>query len=276
MVTGRCLCGTVRWRMDGPYGSMTHCHCTMCRKAHGAPFATYISADKARYELLSGAEAIRDYESSKNFHRKFCARCGSALPMADNEHVYVPAGCLDDDPGMRPQRHIFAESKAPWHTIADALPRIEGYGPGEASVMPESAPGEAETLRGSCLCGGVAFEANGPLLAVHNCHCSRCRKARAAAHTTNGFVATESLRFLKGEDLLDRYKVPEAKFFTQAFCRVCGCGMPNKDPSRDRAAIPFGALDTDPGRGAADHIYCAFKAPWYEIADALPQHDERP
>ena len=104
----------------------------------------------------------------------------------------------------------------------------------------------------------------------------RCRKARAAAHTTNGFVDPKGLHFTRGEDLLDVYKVPDAKFFAQAFCRTCGSGMPNRDLTRDRVGIPFGALDTDPGQGAGDHIYCGSKAPWHTIADDIPQHDERP
>jgi hypothetical protein len=131
-------------------------------------------------------------------------------------------------------------------------------------------------MRGSCLCGACVYEATGPLMVVHNCHCTRCRKARAAAHTTNGFVPPEKIKYLQGEDLLEHYKVPEAQFFAQAFCRVCGSGLPNIDPSRDRVAIPFGSLDDEPEHGAEDHIYCGFKAPWYDIADDLPQHDERP
>lgn len=279
MTTGSCLCGAVRWRMEGPYKGMTNCHCSMCRKAHAAAFATYIAVDTERYELLSGAEAIAAYESSANFHRKFCSRCGSVTPMNGGDRIFVPAGCLDGDPGIRPLRHIFTASKAPWHVIADDLPRADEYGRDSAPPVIERADraaNETGVLRGSCLCGGVVYAVTTPILAVYNCHCSRCRKARAAAHTTNGFVDPKGLRFPRGEDLLVRYKVPEAKFFTQAFCRVCGSGMPNLDPSRPRVSIPFGTLDDDPGRGANDHIYCDDKAPWYTIADDLPQHAERP
>ena len=111
---------------------------------------------------------------------------------------------------------------------------------------------------------------------MHNCHCSRCRKARAAAHTTNGFVERDGFRLLSGEDLLAHYKVPDAEHFTHVFCRVCGSGMPRANPTRPLVTIPFGSLDDDPGRGADDHIYTAYKAPWFEIADDLPQYPERP
>jgi len=280
MTTGRCLCGAVSWRIEPPFVGMTHCHCSMCRKAHGAPFATYITAAADNFELLSGAEAITDYESSPGFHRAFCGRCGSVVhsPEVDGQ-VFVPAGPLDDDPGVRATAHIFATSKAPWYVIADDLPQAETYSSGGGGpVIERPAPGAARAgvLRGSCLCGGVAFEVTRPIRIVHNCHCSRCRRARAAAHATNGFTEAEGLSFRKGEELLESYKVPEARFFRQTFCRVCGSGMPRADPARGLAVIPFGALDDDPGRGAGRHIYAAYKAPWYTIAGDLPQFPEAP
>ena len=111
---------------------------------------------------------------------------------------------------------------------------------------------------------------------VHNCHCSRCRKARAAAHTTNGFTAMDDVRYTRGEDTLRTYRLPEARYFSQVFCPTCGSGMPRRDPERGIAVIPFGSLDDDPGRGADDHIFVASKAPWHEITDDLPRFDETP
>jgi hypothetical protein len=280
MTTGSCLCGTVRWRMEAPFARMSHCHCSMCRKSHAAPFATYITAAKERFAFVSGEDAITDYESSPGFHRPFCSHCGSTVPASHNPtEIAVPAGCLDDDPGMRPERHIFTAAKAPWHTITGDLPQAADYGRDSAPPtidQPDRAGHQSGVLRGSCLCGGVAYETTTPILVVHNCHCTRCRKARAAAHTTNGFVETKGLRFIRGEELLKVYKVPEAKFFSQAFCKVCGSGMPNLNPERPRVAIPFGTLDDDPGRGAEDHIYCDSKAPWYDIEGDLPTFEEGP
>ena len=252
-------------------------------RAHGAAFATYLSATLDDYRLLQGAEAITEYESSPGFPRGFCATCGSVVPMilgaAESRRAVIPAGCLDDDPGLRPAMHIFVASKAPWHVIADALPRHDAYP--AASGKPEVArPAKAsETpghLHGSCLCGEIAYEITEPFRKVYNCHCLRCQKARAAAHTTNGFTSFDGVRFLKGEDLLVHYKLPEARFFGQTFCRVCGSGMPRLSQERGIAGIPLGSLDDDPGRGADDHIFTGSKAPWYEIAGDLPQHEEMP
>lgn len=280
MTTGSCLCGTVRWEMEGPFSRMSHCHCSMCRKSHAAPFATYIALASGQFTWKSGQDAITAYESSPGINRPFCSHCGSAVPALHGTDMLVPAGVLDDDPGMRPERHIFTASKAPWYRIADDLPQADEHARDSAPPAvdrPSRAGLQPGVLRGSCLCGGCVYEATGPLIVVHNCHCSRCRKARAAAHTTNGFVPPENIRFVQGEDLLRRYKVPEARTFTQAFCSRCGSGMPNIDLARDRVAIPFGTLDDDPGEGGGRHIYVGSKAPWYDIPDdGLDGFDERP
>ena len=132
MTTGHCLCGTVAWRIAPPYKGMTHCHCSMCRKSHAAPFATYITVERANFELLSGAEAIIDYLSSPTFHRSFCGQCGSLVASrSTGEEIFVPAGLCDDDPGIRPTAHIFVASKAPWHAITDELPAFAECPPEE-------------------------------------------------------------------------------------------------------------------------------------------------
>ena len=93
---------------------------------------------------------------------------------------------------------------------------------------------------------------------VHNCHCSRCRRARAAAHTRpTGWRRWTRSDFVRGEGHLKSYKLPDARFFTQVFCDVCGSKMPRIDPDRGIAIVPLGALDDDPGMKAADHIFVA-------------------
>ena len=108
------------------------------------------------------------------------------------------------------------------------------------------------------------------------CHCSRCRKARGAAYASNLFTTADGVRFAKGEDLLASYKVPDAKYFMQVFCRRCGSPMPRIDPSRNYAIVPTGSLDDDPGFRPQAHIYVDSKAPWDVITDDVPQHAEYP
>jgi len=280
-IHGSCLCGDVAWELTTPPQVMTHCHCSRCRKAHGVAFATYVMCDADGFRLTRGADRIVRWESSPGFFRPFCRRCGAVVPDGSGWEgkVFVPAGPLDDDPGARPLAHIFVGSKAPWYEIADDLPRFDAYPPGvEAAVVPDPerprAPGPG--AHASCLCGGVAFVIDGEPLRFWCCHCTRCRKARAAAHGANLFVAPKALRFLGGEELIDRYKIPEARTFTQAFCRVCGSPMPVVYPERGIAVVPMGALDDDPGMHPQRHIFAASKAPWYEIPPGLPQDPEYP
>jgi hypothetical protein len=103
----------------------------------------------------------------------------------------------------------------------------------------------------------------------------RCRKARSAAHASNLAVPIDGFRFTRGEDRLGSYKVPEALFFTQVFCRTCGSPMPLVDTVRGFVVIAMGALDADPGVRPRNHIFVASKAPWFEITDPLPQFAEQ-
>ena len=279
MTTSRCLCGAVRWTAEGPLQFMSHCHCSRCRKAHGTPFATYIAAPADGFSL-TGAEHVRRYESSPGFFRPFCTICGSVTPGAAWEGlVFLPVGNMDDDPGERAAGHIFVGSKAPWYDIPDALPQFETYPPGtDAPVQPDRPPPDppGELTRGSCLCGSVAYVLEEKAFMARYCHCSRCRKARGAAHASNMLTRVEDVRFTRGADLVASYKVPEAKFYTQSFCTRCGSPMPRLDTGRHIAIIPMGSLDDDPLIRPTEHIWAESKAPWFEIADSLPQHPGAP
>ncbi len=125
MHTGSCLCGVVRYRIDAPITELTHCHCGMCRKAHGAAFATYASVPLEAFHFLSGKDQLGVHHSSEHVTRTFCSHCGSNLQFVDNrEHstLGVAAGTLDSPLPPPPQSHIFAGSKADWYVIRDGLP----------------------------------------------------------------------------------------------------------------------------------------------------------
>jgi hypothetical protein len=251
----------------------------MCRKAHGSAFQTYAMTRTKGLRWLGGHERIRRYASSAGGVRAFCGRCGSVVPDPRNagESIGVPAGLLDDDPVIRPELHLMVGSKAPWHEIADSLARHDVYPPGWGEGIDYARPTQPApgVVRGSCLCGSVAYEIGGQVAGpIVNCHCSRCRKARSAAHASNLFVELARFRWLRGEELAESYKVPEAQRFTQVFCRTCGSSVPRADASRGIAVVPAGSLDDDPGAREELHIFVGSKAPWYEISDALPRHHE--
>jgi hypothetical protein len=276
---GSCLCGEVAYEIHGPFDHASHCHCSYCRKFHGTPYATYAMAPFAGRRWLRGERGIARYESSPGFHRCFCARCGSPVPGDPFESwTFIPLGNLDGDPGVRPSFHMFAAAKAPWWEIRDGLPAFDAFPPGidapiAADLAPRDPPG---TPRGSCLCGAVAFRIEGASIVARSCHCGRCRKGRGAAHATNMLVPIDALRFTRGEGDLAEYKIPEAKFFTQTFCRICGSKAPRIARDRGFAIVPLGSLDDDPGIRLREHIWVGSKAPWHEIHDDLPRYDEGP
>jgi hypothetical protein len=136
MLKGSCLCGAIRYEVNGTVDSVSHCHCSQCRKAHGAAFATYGHVRYADFRLLGGADAIGRYQASRHATRTFCVRCGSNLqwcPADGTDYFALALGTLDDDPGARPARHIFVGSKAPWYAIEDGLAQFAGYPPAEPS-----------------------------------------------------------------------------------------------------------------------------------------------
>ncbi len=286
-VRGRCLCGEIVYELNGELRHMTHCHCSMCRKAHGAAFATYVAVLARGFRWVSGQDEVTRYESSPGFLRSFCPRCGSVAPTPDDDGgistdgdlVFVPAGNLEGDFGTRPEAHIFVASKAPWYTITDALPQFEEY-PSD-SALPSVAQAPRHSARrghvaGSCLCGAVAFEYAGTPKVMMNCHCSRCRRAKSAAHASNVFVDPARFSWTEGEDRVVTYRLPDAKRFGHAFCRTCGSSVARAVPGAPVVNVPVGALDDDPGTRPRAHIYVASKAPWFEITDGLPRHAEMP
>ena len=132
MIRGSCLCAAVTYEISTPLEEMHHCHCSRCRKHHGAAFSTYAQVARDGFRYTSGADRVRSYQSSEHGTRTFCGDCGSNLQFlfdALPDLVWVAAGSFDDTPDRKPDAHIFATSKARWHEITDDLPQHEGYVP---------------------------------------------------------------------------------------------------------------------------------------------------
>jgi hypothetical protein len=131
MLTGGCLCGGVRFEIARAVGPFELCHCTRCRKASGSAFAAMIGVRTADFRLLQGGELIGRYDAPiidrpPPYRVSFCRRCGSPVPDPEpgSEWFEIPAGLLDGDPHVRPDKHIFVEHRAPWFTITDDLPQL--------------------------------------------------------------------------------------------------------------------------------------------------------
>jgi hypothetical protein len=132
MLTGSCLCGGVRFEIARAVGPFELCHCRRCRKASGSAFAAMVGVRTRDFRLIEGAELVTAYdapilEKPPPYRVSFCRRCGSPVPNPDPgaEWFEVPAGLLDGDPDVRPDKHIFVDLKAPWYELADPLPRLD-------------------------------------------------------------------------------------------------------------------------------------------------------
>jgi hypothetical protein len=131
MISGSCLCGGVRFEIARAVGPYELCHCRRCRKKSGSAFDAALGVNTADYRLLAGAELITTYDAPivarpPAYRVSFCRRCGSPVPNPPPgaEWFEIPAGLLDDDPGARPDRHIFVELEPPWLARVDHLPRV--------------------------------------------------------------------------------------------------------------------------------------------------------
>jgi hypothetical protein len=280
MTQGACLCGTVRYEVDGPFNLMIHCHCSMCRKHHGSAFATFVSAPLMGFRWISGADNIATYQSSEQGARSFCKTCGSVTPslVKGMDLAICPAGNLLDDLDARPQAHWFVGSKAGWYSITDDLPQYEEYPPEFAAAgvaRPQIEPRDGIT-EGSCLCGKVAYEITGAPVRMMYCHCSRCRRGRSAAHAANLFYMLEGFRFTRGESQVVEYRVPEAQHFATAFCGDCGSATARVSRERGIVVVPAGSLDSDPLTQPAGHIFVGSKANWFDITDNVRQFEMMP
>jgi len=126
---GSCLCGTVRFEVEGDFEQFYLCHCEYCRKDTGSAHAANLFSTTAQLKWISGEGEITAFILPSTRHAKcFCSICGSALPhmQMNDELLVVPAGSLNSEITIRPNAHIFVASKAGWDEALEKVPMIEG------------------------------------------------------------------------------------------------------------------------------------------------------
>jgi hypothetical protein len=134
-------------------------------------------------------------------------------------------------------------------------------------------------IRGSCLCGAVAFSLEGELTPIQLCHAERCRKATGAAVAPELLAPRGGLRWLRGADRIAIYQAPllrEPPPYRRAFCSICGSPLPVEIAGTGWVLLNPGTLDDDPGSRPFRHAFVGQKACWHEITDSLPRFPEQP
>ena len=127
---GSCLCGAIQYELRSRPKALSHCHCSQCRKSHGAAFASYGSVVRGDLHLVRGGDELKSYRSSASVVRQFCGRCGSSLFWSKSEGEYagwisIALGTLDTTFTAPKQTHIEVASKASWYEIQDLWPQTE-------------------------------------------------------------------------------------------------------------------------------------------------------
>lgn len=128
-LTGSCLCGAVRYEVADAFEYALNCHCSRCRRATGAAFKPLAGIRRDRLRLVAGEDRLLIWGDPAGDHDRHCSACGSLLysVVRKGEWVHVTMGTLEDAPSIRPSRHIFVGSKAPWFEITDDLPQSETF-----------------------------------------------------------------------------------------------------------------------------------------------------
>ena len=132
------------------------------------------------------------------------------------------------------------------------------------------------SFEGSCLCGAVKYQLRGEAKRFYHCHCRRCRKASGTGHATNIMVQAKDFTWQQGEQLLKKFKVPEAERFYTHFCSQCGSAMPRSVPEIGMVVIPAGSLDSELNLQPQARIFWDSRTPWSCAGEELPVFAEYP
>jgi hypothetical protein len=127
--TGGCLCGTVRFEVEGPTKWAAHCHCGLCRKAHGSAFVTWFGVSDEQFRFTSGKAEVGWYASTAEARRGFCRTCGSTIFFTSERwagQIHLALAYMDDPIDREPTAHVFYDNRVPWIALGDDLTKLGG------------------------------------------------------------------------------------------------------------------------------------------------------
>jgi hypothetical protein len=133
----------------------------------------------------------------------------------------------------------------------------------------------ADTIRGACLCGTIRYEIENRFNRFFLCHCKQCQKISGSDHTSNLFAETDRLTWLTGEDQITRFNY-HGRGFTNAFCKLCGSGVPYLNQSGTAIVVRAGSLDGEPLFENASKIFVSERAQWSEKSTGAVGYEKFP
>ncbi len=129
IIRGGCLCGAVGFEVTPPTKWCAHCHCTMCRRAHGAGVVTWFGAHSSSFRLISGTEELKWHQSSPTARRGFCGRCGSSMFFEGERwpgEVHIARATVAGPIDREPAAHVFFDVRVDWLDLDDHLKKLGG------------------------------------------------------------------------------------------------------------------------------------------------------
>jgi hypothetical protein len=247
------------------------CHCSQCRRLHGAPGA-YTSAPVSAYRIR-GEESLNWYRISPRSEQGFCRVCGSKLFWREIGGKVLDAtmGSLDTAAGLTLARHIWTRSQGDYYEIGhDGVPRYaessRGAQPIGEETPPQAGP-KTQEHSGRCQCSAVSYRVSGNMRDVVYCHCSQCR--RIHGHAPGYSAARKAEMAIEGEENIVWYRASNQA--QRGFCRSCGSSLFWKPDGRETVSISAGSINAPTGLKSVRHIYAGDKGDYYQIADGVPQ-----
>ncbi len=128
-VNGSCFCGAIGFTANLPSKWCAHCHCSMCRKSHGAGYVTWVGFETSQVNITRGAAQLNWFDSSPGAQRGFCKNCGGSLFFRSERwagEFHIALGCLDDAIDRQPQANVFFDSHVDWMPIDRSLKQVDG------------------------------------------------------------------------------------------------------------------------------------------------------
>ena len=130
-IHGGCLCGRVKYQVSGPFDMFYLCHCSQCRRSTGSAHAANIFTTEDRLEWLAGEDLVKRYIPDQEgvISKAFCTHCGSLVPYTSlkSGRLIIPAGSLNEPPGIEPNNNIFWRDRADWYDDGVAAEHVEQF-----------------------------------------------------------------------------------------------------------------------------------------------------